>query len=252
MHVGISSEDRKGPRPLVIAQLGQSLDGRIALPSGESKYISGSHALDHVHRLRAQVDGVLVGVGTVVADDPLLTVRRVQGQSPARIVIDPNGRMAPDARCLVEDGARRIVIRRAGASGALPPGVERIDLDDAAALEPSAILAALAARGIARILVEGGTRTLSTFLDAGAIDLFHVIVSPVILGSGRAGLDLAPIASLAAARRPFTRVHVFPDGDVLFACDLRRGAGAKQGEEVLNDDAEPNAADGGDALCPAG
>src|ERR1044071_4782095 len=80
-------------RPFVIAQLGQSLDGRIATLSGDSKYINSASALDHLHRLRAQVDAVVVGVGTVVADDPQLTVRRVAGRSPARVVIDPRGRM---------------------------------------------------------------------------------------------------------------------------------------------------------------
>ena len=69
-------------RPFVVAQLGQSLDGRIALPSGESKYINGPAALDHLHRLRAAVDAVIVGIGTVTADDPQLTVRRVDGREP--------------------------------------------------------------------------------------------------------------------------------------------------------------------------
>jgi len=77
-------------QPFVIAQLGQSLDGRIATLSGDSKYINGASALDHLHRLRARVDAVVVGVGTVVADDPLLTVRRAGGRNPARVVLDPN------------------------------------------------------------------------------------------------------------------------------------------------------------------
>ncbi len=69
-------------RPFVVAQLGQSLDGRIALPSGESRDINGAAALDHLHRLRAAVDAVIVGVGTVTADDPQLTVRRVGEETP--------------------------------------------------------------------------------------------------------------------------------------------------------------------------
>lgn len=242
--LGMTSTDHNGPGTYVIGQLGQSLDGRVALPSGESKYISSSQALDHVHRLRAGVDAVIVGVGTVLADDPLLTVRRVTGRSPARVVIDPSGRLPPEALCLVDDGARRLVVRRSDAKSAksLPPGVELILLEPPASgalVSPAAILHELRARGLPRILVEGGPRTLSTFLDAGCLDHFHMVVSPVILGSGRPGLDLAPIAGLANALRPATRVHVFPDGDVLFDCDLRRRADDAASPETRHDDAAP-------------
>lgn len=225
----------------VIGQLGQSLDGRIALPSGESKYINGASGLDHIHRIRAMVDAVLVGVGTVIADDPQLNVRRVPGRDPARVVLDPNGRLPASARCLQNDGARRLVVRRPSAAGALPDGVERVEVEGTGALDPAAVVAALRARGLKRILVEGGPRTLSAFLDGGAIDHFHIIVSPAILGSGRTGLDLKPITGLSAALRPTTRVHVFPDGDVLFACDLRRRAGGEGRQDHAHRD-----------LCPAG
>src|SRR5258706_10172199 len=94
-----------GIKPFVVAQLGQSLDGRIALPTGESKYINGPAALDHLHRLRAEVDAVIVGIGTVIADDPELTVRRVEGRNPARVIIDPNARLALPCRCLENNGA---------------------------------------------------------------------------------------------------------------------------------------------------
>src|SRR4051812_19603362 len=87
-------------QPFVIAQLGQSLDGRIATSSGESQWINCDGALDHVHRLRALVDAVVVGVGTAVADNPLLNVRRVEGRSPARVVIDPWGRLPLESHCL--------------------------------------------------------------------------------------------------------------------------------------------------------
>lgn len=242
--LGMIGTDHNGPGSYVVGQLGQSLDGRVALPSGESKYISGPHALDHVHQLRADVEAVIVGVGTVLADDPLLTVRRVAGRSPARVVIDPSGRLPPEALCLVDDGVRRLVVRRSDAKSAksLPAGVELVLVDPpapGAPVSPAAILRELQARGLSRILVEGGPRTLSTFLDAGCLDRFHLVVSPVILGSGRPGLDLAPIAGLADALRPATRVHVFPDGDVLFDCDLRRRAGDAASPEARHDDAEP-------------
>jgi riboflavin biosynthesis pyrimidine reductase len=70
-------------------------------------------------------------------------------------------------------------------------------------------------------LIEGGADTISRFMDAGMVDRLHVLVAPVILGSGKAGLAMAPIGTMAEALRPAARVHVFPDGDVLFDCDLR-------------------------------
>lgn len=211
-----------GPPPLVLGQLGQSLDGRIAAASGESKYINGRHSLARLHALRAAVDAVLVGVGTVVADDPLLTVRHVPGRSPARVVLDPSGRVDPAARCLAADGARRVVVRRSRFGGqALPDGVEVLVLPGEPEFAPAAIIAGLAAMGFSRLLVEGGARTLAAFLEAGCIDRLHVFVSPVILGSGRQGLALSGRESLASALRPAARVRVLPDGDVHFECDLR-------------------------------
>lgn len=209
-------------RPVVIGQLGQSLDGRVATPTGDSKYIGSACALDHLHRLRAASDGVLVGIGTVEADDPLLNVRRVPGTNPARIILDPSGRLKAGARCLAEDGARRIVVRRAGTRQPLPPGVEEVTVtgDERGRLCPRAILRALHTAGLRRILLEGGPATLAAFLDVGMVDLMHIVVSPVILGSGRTGLDLKPIQSLREALRPASRVSVFPDGDVLFECDM--------------------------------
>jgi riboflavin-specific deaminase-like protein len=203
-----------------VAQLGQSLDGRIATLSGESQWINGDCALDHVHRIRASVDAVVVGVGTVVADDPRLNVRRVPGSHPARVVIDPSGRMPAGCKCMSADGVRRIVFR--SRPGPLPEGVEEFLLqEDDGIVSPAAIVASLFAAGLRSILIEGGARTISTFIEAGCLDRLHVLVAPVILGSGKQGLDLSPIAALSQALRPATRVFPFPDGDVLFDCDLR-------------------------------
>ena len=106
-------EDRFGPLRqgtiddlVVVGQIGQSIDGRIATVTGHSKYINGPAGLAHLHRLRALVDAVLIGIGTAVADDPLLTVRRCAGPSPARIVLDPRGRLSPAAKVLNDDGVR--------------------------------------------------------------------------------------------------------------------------------------------------
>lgn len=209
-------------RPVVIAQLGQTLDGRIATVTGASKYISGEEALKHLHRLRASVDAVLVGVGTVAADDPRLTVRLVDGRSPTRVVIDPTGRIPPSARVLNDGAAPTLLVC---GPDARPPGAAptlRLTPGADGRFTPQAVVAALAARGLRRILLEGGAETLGGFLDAGRIDLLHLLVAPMILGSGKAGLSLRPIASLSDALRPRTEVHVFDDGDVLFTCDMRR------------------------------
>ena len=213
-------------RPFVVAQIGQSLDGRIATVSGESRGISGPAALDHLHRLRAHVDAVVVGAGTITADDPQLNVRRIVGPSPARVAIDPGGRLDQTGKWLTEDGARRILISAAPTKAG--PGVERIELPwRDGRFAPRDIVEALFARGMRRILIEGGARTLAAFIEAGRVDRLHVLVAPIIIGSGRAGLDLAPIPALAQALRPRVNVHILGGGDVLFDCDFS-GAGARR------------------------
>jgi riboflavin-specific deaminase-like protein len=218
-------------RPFVIAQLGQSLDGRIATVTGESRWINGACALDHLHAIRARVDGVLVGIGTVIADDPQLTVRRVPGPSPARIVLDPRGRVPADCRCLAPSAERRILLR--GESGhPVPSGVEEIVVPaEDGRIPPAAILAVLHAAGLRRILVEGGSNTISSFIEAGCVDRLHVLVAPMIIGSGKPALETTPIAALDRALRPATRIFVLADGDVLFDCDLRTdGPSARGGD----------------------
>ncbi len=206
-------------RPFVLAQLGQSLDGRIATISGESRWINGEAALDHVHRIRAAVDAVVVGIGTALADDPLLNVRRVPGRNPARVVIDPSGRLPETARCLVADGARRVVVRAREAPA--PPGVEVVRVAAPnGRMNPREIVAALADAGLRTMLIEGGAQTVSWFLEAGALDRLHVLVAPVILGSGKPGLSTTPIERLSQALRPKATVHVLATGDVLFDCEL--------------------------------
>ena len=204
---------------VVVGQVGQSLDGRIATTTGRSCYINGAAGLAHLHRLRALVDAVVIGVGCALADDPQLTVRHVRGRDPARVVIDPRGRLAPTARVLAEDGVRRVVVTGQGAL-AQCPGAEIVVLPaEDGRIEPAAVLASLAERGMRRILVEGGPETLSRFLAARCVDRLHVIVAPIILGDGRPGFSLGPIDRVEQALSPPMRVHRLDD-EVLFDCDL--------------------------------
>jgi riboflavin-specific deaminase-like protein len=205
---------------VVVGQIGQSLDGRIATPTGHSHYINGPAGLAHLHRLRALVDAVVVGVGTAVADDPQLTVRRVAGPNPVRVVLDPNGRLPAKARLLADDGVRRLIVTAGDTKPAVPSGVEVVTPPNAdGQIAPAAILAALAERGIRRVLIEGGADTVSRFLAARCLDRLHVVVAPIILGSGRPGLALPPIQRADEALRVPTRMHRLDD-EVLFDCDL--------------------------------
>ncbi len=205
---------------VVVAQIGQSLDGRVATETGHSHYINGPAGLAHLHRLRALVDAVVVGVGTALADDPQLTVRRVSGPHPARVVIDARGRLPGGAKLLANDGVRRLVVTAAGARPPLPSDVEIINIARTdGQLAPAAILAALAERGLRRVLIEGGADTVSRFLAAKCLDRLHVMVAPIILGSGRASFALPPIARVDEAVLMPIATHRLDD-EVLFDCDL--------------------------------
>jgi riboflavin-specific deaminase-like protein len=207
----------------VIAQLGQSLDGRIALPSGESKYINGPQALDHLHRLRSAVDAVVVGIGTVLADDPLLTVRRVPGKSPNRVIIDRNARLSYNARVLLEDHTQVYVIRKQNCAFPVPPRAQKLFVaNDEEGFDCRRIVAALRQQGMHKILIEGGAETVSRFIEHHALDRLHVLVSPVILGAGKTGINLAAVASLQHCIRAKAQIYPFEGGDVLFDLDLRR------------------------------
>lgn len=216
-------------RSFVVGQLGQTLDGKVATPTGKSLYINGECALRHLHRLRASVDAVIVGVETVIADDPRLTVRLCEGDSPMRVILDPSGRVPANRRCLTDSDAQTIVVTASDTRPRpLPARIERLVLDrgENGRLDPHGIITALAERDMHRVLVEGGPTTLSGFLQAGAVDALHLMVAPKIFGSGRDGISLPPIDSLDEALGMSASTYLFDDGDVLFACDLLREAKA--------------------------
>lgn len=214
-------QNRQTGRPYVIAQIGQSLDGRIATPAGDANTVSGGAGLDHLHRLRSLADIVVVGAGTAAADDPQLTVRRVKGRSPARAVIDPRGRLSGQYRWQRDDGCERLLVT-ASRSAADRDHALLLPASDGV-IDPKDIVQALFARNFGIILIEGGPSTLATFVAAGCVDRLHVCISPLIIGSGQTGINLPPIASLSEARRPPVRTFQLGDGEILFDCDLFAG-----------------------------
>jgi riboflavin-specific deaminase-like protein len=213
-------------RPVTIGHLGQSLDGFIATPSGDSQFVTGRDNLIHVHRLRALCDAVVVGAGTVAADDPQLTTRHVSGPSPVRVVLDPGGRLHPNFKVFTDRQAPTLYIcaheRRAAGDAHGYADVVGICGDEADG-DPIPVMHFLRSRGCARVLVEGGGVTVSAFLEAGLLDRLQIAIAPVLIGDGRPAIRLAPERHLRDCRRPAYRVYRM-GGDILFDCDLRTDA----------------------------
>lgn len=228
---GIDARRRGGG--WVIGQLGQSLDGCVATRNGDSCFVNGPETLTHLHRLRALSDAVLVGAGTAASDNPRLTTRHVSGPSPVRVLLDPTLRLrsvlstahvfndgqAPtlwlcDARW--RDEAQAL----AGASRVLAvPGL----LDEGGVPRPPQAVAALRARGLTHLFVEGGGVTVSRFLAQRCLDRLHLAVAPLLIGDGRPGLRFAGADRLADCPRPPCRVYRLGN-DLLWDVDLRGSA----------------------------
>ncbi|MET7790319.1 RibD family protein [Streptomyces sp900116325] len=212
-----------GPR-IAIAQLGQSLDGFIASRTGDADFVTGTEDRDHLHRLRALCDAVVIGAGTAVADDPQLTVRTCAGSNPVRVVLDPHRRVPLRHRVFSDGAAPTLwVVGADEERGQAIPAMEGIDilpLPDAAAFAPRRLLRELARRGLGRVLVEGGGITVSRFLHARALHRLYLTVAPVLLGDGVPGLGFPGPELMRDALRPPTRRAALGE-DTLFELDLR-------------------------------
>ncbi len=211
-------------RPITIAHLGQSLDGFIATPSGDSSFVTGPENILHLHRLRALCDAVVVGAGTVRADNPRLTTRLVAGRNPVRVILDPACRLSPVLSVFNDRQAETLRVCAMGNAAAYaPPAAGECLLEvttDETGLDLSELMRALRARGYQRVLVEGGGVTVSSFLQAGLIDRLHIAVAPVLIGDGRPALRLPPQGRLQDCLR--LRHRIYQSGnDILFDCDLR-------------------------------
>jgi len=202
-------------RPLVTLKFATSLDGRIATATGESQWITGPPARERAHALRANHDAIMVGTGTVIADDPQLTCRLpgLDHCSPVRVVIDRHLRIPPAARLVID--ARRIptwvlTLRSADPARRATFLANRITLidvdpDSEGQVDLAAALRALGERGITRLLVEGGAGLMAAFLRARLVDRLVWVHAPLVIGGegvpAIAGLDLAALADALAFER---------------------------------------------------
>jgi GTP cyclohydrolase II len=222
-------------RPMVVLKYAQTLDGRIATASGDARWISGTAERQVSHALRAACDAVLVGVGTVVRDDPQLTVRMVPGASPVRVVVDSTLRLPPNARVLAPDASttvittdrsaleRRAELRDNGVTVHVVAGDQgRVDL--------RAGLAALRAAGIDVVLVEGGTGMITGLLRAGVVDRVITAIAPLIIGEGTPAVADLAVDRIAAGIRLTNRSIVPVDDDVLLAWDVAAGEASSNGD----------------------
>ena len=209
-------------RPLVTVKFAMSLDGKIATRTGDSKWITSEESRKYVHQLRAGSDAIMVGIGTVVADDPQLTVRRADGSplphQPLRVVVDSDGRILPDATLLKQPGSTlvamagetrgvRTLLEDAGAEVVAVPGSDRrVNLEE--------LLDELGRRGISSLFVEGGGTLLGSLFDAGLVDRVVGFVAPVLIGGEAA---LSPVGGQGAERMAdalrLNDVHIETFGD---------------------------------------
>jgi len=209
-------------RPLTIAHVGQSLDGYIATAAGDSFYVNGPDNILHLHRLRALCDAVVVGAGTVAADNPRLTVRLIPGVHPLRVIIDPARRLGDEAH-VFSDGLAptlRVVTSPQGAGSVVP---ELVVAQTAGGLDLFDLLRQLRACGCRRVFIEGGGITVSSFLRAGLLDRLHIAIAPLLIGEGRRALRLPAQDRLQDCLRLSVRVFAM-GADTLYDCALREPA----------------------------
>ncbi|MFC1962163.1 bifunctional diaminohydroxyphosphoribosylaminopyrimidine deaminase/5-amino-6-(5-phosphoribosylamino)uracil reductase RibD [Chloroflexota bacterium] len=202
--------------PLVTVKFAQSIDGRIATARGSSRGLSSAAALRFAHRLRTMNDAILVGVGTVLADDPQLTTRLMRGKSPVRVVLDATLKIPPTTKVLSEqekaptliattpraDKEKLAALRGRGIETLVIPETETggVDLGH--------LLRELAARGITSVLVEGGAKVITSFLQGNLADKLIVIITPKILGKGIEAVgDLNITEVNQSLKLAFTRIR---------------------------------------------
>jgi diaminohydroxyphosphoribosylaminopyrimidine deaminase/5-amino-6-(5-phosphoribosylamino)uracil reductase len=193
--------------PFVTAKFAMSLDGKIATHTGDSKWITGPEARQVVQQIRRESDAILVGINTLLADDPQLTCRDTQGnpleRQPLRVVLDSQARTPPEARLLREPGHTLIAVTNAAPADRVQAltqaGAEVLATppNEAGRVDVSHVLTELGARDVVNLMVEGGGGVLGSLFDAGLVDKLYAFVAPVIIGGGGAA---SPVAGQGALR----------------------------------------------------
>jgi len=212
-------------RPFVVLKYAQTLDGRIATSTGDSKWISGEPERVVSHALRAACDSVMVGIGTVLSDDPELTVRMVAGASPMRAVLDTDLRIPLDAKILGPESAttvittdrsdpeRRRLLRDRGVR------VEIVGQDDGRVSIREA-LASLRGNGVESVMVEGGSHVITSLLSAGLVDRIIVGIAPILVGTGTQAVNGLGIRTIASGIRIENRTVLPLGNDIIVAGDV--------------------------------
>jgi diaminohydroxyphosphoribosylaminopyrimidine deaminase/5-amino-6-(5-phosphoribosylamino)uracil reductase len=188
-------------RPFITLKYAMTLDGKIAARTGDSKWITGEEARAFAHRLRRQHDAILVGIGTVLEDDPELTCRLVMGKNPLRVVLDSQLRISlmaqvlnPEADTLIITGEAADAVKVAALSSL--PNVEVLRLPLAQGRLPlPMVIAALAERGVTSLLVEGGSAVHGAFKDADLCDRVYAFIAPKLIGGSQAFTPMGGVGS---------------------------------------------------------
>ena len=189
-------------KKLVIAQIGQSIDGRIALNNGNSHYINNPKSIIYLHCLRSISDAIIVGSNTIKKDDPLLTTRKIKGTNPKRIIID--GSLSLNNKYKIfNDGNENIIFTKSN---------KNIRLNNSTIIRlkeknfTKNFITQIKKLKYKNILVEGGSKTISELINNKYIDILQFMIAPILIGSGINSLNLKEISNLNKAIRP---KHIF-------------------------------------------
>ncbi len=185
-------------KKLVIAQIGQSIDGRIALNNGNSHYINNPKSIIYLHCLRSISDAIIVGSNTIKKDDPLLTTRKIKGTNPKRIIID--GSLSLNNKYKIfNDGNENIIFTKSN---------KNIRLNNSTIIRlkeknfTKNLITQIKKLKYKNILVEGGSKTISELINNKYIDILQFMIAPILIGSGINSLNLKEISNLNKAMRP--------------------------------------------------